>query len=145
MPGDAEPSHYLRMVEHNLDVLRLLSESARRAAPPTDVSDWKCTLLFYMACIYVKALGKFRHKDLQGHYELRQWLNGTPDLLGITKPYRKLEERSRDARYEGRRFTAQETAESLRWFCTIRDSLSSLLKAGGVGQIPAIDPSPHLT
>ena len=131
------------MVEHNLDVLRLLSESARRGTPATDVSDWKCTLLFYMACIYVKALGKLRNKDLQDHYDLRQWLNSTPDLILITRPYRKLEERSRDARYEGRRFSSVEMKDSLRWFCEVRDRLSALLRAGGASPIPTIDPSSH--
>lgn len=145
MSEGAEPSHYLRMVEHNLDVLRLLSESARRASPPTDVSDWKCTLIFYMACIYIKALGKLRHKDLQDHYELRQWLNSIPDLMGIARPYRKLEERSRAARYDGRRFTPVEMSEALQWFYTVRNALTSLLKAGGVSSIPSVDPSPHLT
>lgn len=130
---------YLRLVEHDLEVLGLLSKAA--AHDHKDVTDWQCTLLFYMACIYVKALGRLRNKDLQDHYQLKQWLNETPDLLSITKPYRKLEDSSRDARYEGRRFTRDEMSRLLRWYSEVRDGLVRLLKAGGVTSVPVADPT----
>jgi hypothetical protein len=109
-----------------------------------DVSDWKCTLLFYIACTYVKALGMARGKDIQDHFQLRQWLNTTDDLWGFAKPYRKLEERSRDARYEGRFYASRELADCGRWFSEVRDAVVGLLRAMGVTQVPVVDPSPWL-
>ena len=138
------PEQYLRLVQHDLDTLALLAKAADGRTPPEDVSDWKCTLMFYMACVYVKALARSRQKDLQDHYNLRQWLNTTKDLLAITKPYRRLEERSRDARYEGRRFSCQELGQARSWFLEVRDHLVQLLESGGVKAAPGVDPGPHL-
>ena len=138
----ADVERYLKLVEHDLDTLALLSAQAR--ITKRDVTDWKCTLLFYMACIFMKALGRLRGKELQDHYQIKQWINTTPDLLSVAKSYRKLEERSRDARYEGRLFSTDELKQAVRWFVDIRDCVIGLLRAGGVVKIPTIDPAPHL-
>ncbi|MCK6479496.1 MAG: hypothetical protein HUU06_06650 [Planctomycetaceae bacterium] len=137
--SDAEP--YLRLVEHDLEALDLITAAARGRTPTVDVSDWQCTLVYYMACIYVKAVGRARGKDLQDHYQLKQWINTTTDLVPITRPYRKLEERSRDARYEGRRFTRPELIETIGWFAQVRDHLVGVLKEEGVEGIPVVDPT----
>lgn len=139
--GAADAPRYLALIEHDLEALGLLCEAAQAKRPPVDVSDWQCTLVYYMACIFVKAMGRTRGKDLQDHYQLKQWINTTADLVPITKPYRKLEERSRDARYEGRRFTRSELAETIGWFGQVRDHLAALLTREGVKNIPVIDPT----
>jgi len=135
---------YLTLVQHDLKTLEALTEGAASRKPPLDVSDWKCTLTFYMACIYVKAIASSRSVELQDHYQLRQWLNTTGDLLTITRSYRKLEERSRDARYEGRLFSAAELGEALRWYIDVRNRIVALLSAAGTANVPVADPSPWL-
>lgn len=137
-------SDYSALATHDLDALRLLSVAASGQEPQVDVSDWKCTLMFYMACIKVKAAGMTRNVVLKDHYGLRQWINTTADLLPMTRPYRKLEEFSREARYEGRRFSASELQMALRWFFDVRDHIDGLLHAAGVTTVPVIDPSPYL-
>jgi len=138
--GIAESSPDLKLIQHDLEVLATLSVASSRKSPPLDVSDWKCTLLFYMACIYMKALGRLRGRDLQDHYSIKQWINTDVALVTIAKSYRKLEERSRDARYEGRLYSRNELDQVYRWFCDVRDQISGLLKQGGVQDIPLIDP-----
>lgn len=133
--------HYLQLVAHDLEVFKVISKANSGSA---DLSDWQCTLLFYMACIYVKALGRMRNKDLQDHYQLKQWLNETPDLVSITRSYRKLEDSSRDARYEGRKFNGDEMKRILRWFRDARDGLVALLKSGGATNAPVVDPASWL-
>lgn len=65
-------SAYLSLVQHDLKTLEALAEGAAARTPPLDASDWKCTLTFYMACIYVKAIASSRSVELQDHYQLRQ-------------------------------------------------------------------------
>ena len=134
----------INLIEHDLRTLELLNESARSKKPPEDVTDWKCTLLFYMACIYVKALGHQRNKALPRHSVAREWLNSDSDLIPIAKPYRKLEDRSQDARYEGRKFSPAELAEALRWFIEVRNVLVPLLRAAGLPNTPLVNPQPFL-
>src|ERR1043165_2941397 len=107
---------YLRLAEHDLTVLDLLSQAAAGAKSNADVSDWKVTLLFYVACILVKALGRERGLELNDHFFVKQWLNTTADLVTITRSYRKLEDRSRDARYEGVLFDEKRLRQTLGWF-----------------------------
>lgn len=128
---------YLALVAHDNEVLTLLTAGGRTAK--RDVSDWQATLLFYMACIYVKALGRLRGEELQDHYRIKQWLNTTSDLVVIASSYRKLEDRSRDARYEGRRFAPLEMEQHARWFETVRHAIEGLLTAGGVSGLPTLD------
>jgi hypothetical protein len=142
--GIADSSRYLKLIQHDLDVLTTLAVAASRKSPPLDVSDWKCTLLFYMACIFMKALGRTRKRDLQDHYGIKQWINTDAELVSIARSYRKLEERSRDARYEGRMYSRDELNQAYRWFCDVRDHISKLLRTDGVGDITLIDPQPYL-
>ena len=132
-------ARYLRLIEHDLEVLKLLAGAAK-ARGGVDVSDWKCTLLFYMACIYIKAFGRTQGKELQDHYNVKQWMNTTRELLPIAKPYRKLEERSREARYEGRKYDASEASQHARWFQEVRDGVVALLRSSGVANPPSVDP-----
>ena len=132
---EAEVRRYLALVAHDARALALLS----RAADREDVSDWQCTLLYYMACVYVKALGRFRQVDLQDHFQVKQWLNTSPDLVDVARPYRKLEDRSRDARYEGRRYSRDEQRQHVRWFEEVQDRVSALLRAGGIAGLTRID------
>lgn len=134
----------LHVIRHDLDALTLLSRGAAANQPPLDVSDWKCTLLFYMACLYVRALAHQRGKDIQRHIEARDWINADKELIPIAKSYRKLEERSRDARYEGRKFTKSEMVEIHRWFCGVREALIRLLPASCLADVPRVDPQPWL-
>lgn len=135
---------YLRLIRHDAQTLEILSRAAAASTPPADVSDWKCTLTFYIACIYVKALAATRKVQFEEHFGLRQWLNTTADVTAIARPYRKLEERSRDARYEGRLFTSGELREAHRWFSEVRDKIVGLLKASGIQDVPSVDPAPWL-
>jgi hypothetical protein len=130
----------LNIIRHDFDTLTLLSQGAAANKPPVDVSDWKCTILFYMACLYVRALAHQKGKDIHRHIEARDWINAEKDLIPIARSYRKLEERSRDARYEGRKFTRSEMDEILRWFCDVRETLIHLLAGSGLANVPRVDP-----
>ena len=140
--GDID--RYVRLAAHDLEVLGLLRKAAESARPTRDVSDWSVTLLYYVSCVLVKALARTRGKDFQDHFTLKTWLNTTQDLLAITKPYRKLEDRSRDARYEGRKFSAAELEATVVWFERIRDHVVSLLRTIGISEIPPLDARPSL-
>ena len=134
----------LDVVERDLEALRLLSTAASKNTPPRDVSDWKCTLMFYMACIYVKAIGHQRNVELDRHSEVRRWLNTSQDLCKIALPYRKLEDHSQEARYEGRLFTRPNLLHMYTWFVEIRDAIVPLLRNEGLPASPSVDPKPYL-
>lgn len=141
--SQADCAHYLDLVRHNHRCALLLAEAARGHKTSPDVSDWIVTFHFYILCVYVKALGRCRLQDFQDHYSLRAWLNQQPDLLEVTKSYRRVEEWSRDARYEGRTFTGAEMERLHRWFVHARDGFADLLEAENVRPVPrpaAIEP-----
>lgn len=124
------PQAYLDLVHHDRDVFALLATASQSSAPRKDCTDWQCTLLFYMACISVKCFAATTGLAIQDHYQLRSWLNNQPALLGVARSYRKLEERSRDARYEGRRYSAAEMDQNKRWFGEVHQAVIALLRAG---------------
>jgi len=129
-------SHYLRLIEHDREVLRLLTE---QPSPALDTSDWQITIFYYILCLYMKALGSVGGLEFQDHYAIKQWLNSTPELVVIAKPYRKAEEWSRDARYEGRLFNDSERTRFLNWFTIVRAHLTQLLRSAGVTNLPQIE------
>lgn len=130
--------HYLDLARRDMDAAQILATAA--VAGQRDVTDWLTTLHFYTICVYVKALGRCRGRDFQDHYAIRQWLNTEADLLAIAGTYRKIEEWSRDARYEGRQFDARIEVPRLHgWFITVRDHLACLLKGHGLA-VPRIEP-----
>lgn len=135
---------YLRLAEHDFEVLRILARAAATDPRPRDVSDWKVTILYYVACILVRALGKDRGKDFGDHFMVKQWMNTTHDLLPMTRPYRKLEERSRDARYEGRLFSDAQLEQSVAWFIAVRDHVLDLLGRSATYRFPRLDPDSAL-
>ena len=135
----AEAERYLAIAQHDYRVLGLLTRASRRAPSPEDVTDWQVALLYYMLCILIKALGCCRRIELQDHYSIKRWLNAEADLLSIAKPYRKAEEWSRDARYEGRRFGPAEMRRYLSWFDAVYAHLLALLAAEGVTSPQQID------
>lgn len=142
----ADARRYLQQVRRTEKTLKLLVKATQREDPRVDVSDWAVTIHFYVLCVYVKALGRCRGQDFQDHYGIRQWLNTEPDLLRIARPYRKIEEWSRDSRYEGRTFSSAEFARLHEWFVEVRDCLTSLLQAQGIEDVPVVLPvDPHAT
>jgi hypothetical protein len=90
--------------------------------------------------VCMKALGRARGKDLQDHFGLRQWINTEGDLVEIAEPYRYVEEWSRDARYEGRRFSGKDLERFYGWFIDARDKMLARLKAHGLTNLPVLDP-----
>lgn len=131
---------YLALAQHDHESLKLLARAGRENRPAVDVSDWIVTMHFYVLCVLVKALGAQRGQGFQDHYAIRHWLNSEQDVLMLATPYRKVEEWSRDARYEGRKFNASEIARFHTWYGLVRDGLKPLLKASGVGGIPTLTP-----
>lgn len=137
MPVD--PGKYFRLVEHDRDLLDLLS-----ALPPhlinRDFSDWVVTTTFYITCIYMKAYFQTKGIDIQDHITIRKLINTDPTVVSIAYDYRKLEEASRDARYEGRTFDANKLKERvLSHYNRIRLHLVGIIKCGSCrswGQSP---------
>jgi len=141
----SEAGRYLELLKHDLTVLQLLTEAAESRDPPEDVSDWQVTLLFYLACIHVKAAGCLYSERFDDHLSLRDWMNRAPEMVKMTKDYRKLEEASRDARYEGRLFSPREIRlDQLPRFEAVRDHIVSVLRSKGMTGITHVDPGQFL-
>ncbi len=133
-----QPAEYLDLVRHTHAVLKLMAEANRGNGQAGDISDWVVTLHFYILCTYVKALGSSRKCDFRSHNHIHAWIAGTKDLQGAFRSYRKVEEWSRDARYEGRTFPPAEMAAVHRWFVDVRDQVGGLLEAAGVRPVPRV-------
>jgi len=140
-----EAIRYLQIAEHDYCIGRFLARGPQDnpTSPEMlgDTTDWQIALLYYTLCLEVKALGSSRGFELQNRYELRQWLNSEQDVIDIAKPYRKAEEWSRDARYEGRVFSRQELVRFGTWFNEVHTRVCKLLTATGLSVPSAIDPS----
>jgi hypothetical protein len=135
----APATHYLSIVRRNEETLKVLSVAADQAKH--DASDWIITIHFYILCLYAKALGVCRGQNFQDHISIRRWLNTDADTMPMAKSYRKVEEASRDARYEGALFTSTDCQRFERWFLDARDHLVRLLKKQGF-KPPVVIPVP---
>lgn len=144
MSESPEAQRYMAIAQHDCRVLGMLLHASTDEGPnessTEDTTDWQVTLVYYVMCIQVKALGCCRGVELQDHYTIKQWLNTEADLLIIAKPYRKAEEWSRDARYEGRSFTYDEMTRYLDWFGKVYDHTAMLLENEGVSMPASADP-----
>ena len=138
--SETDAGTYFELLRRDVRTLGVLAAAARNANPPHDASDWVVTLHFYILCIYAKALGRCRGKEFQDHIGIRNWLNTESDLLAVAKSYRKTEEWSRDARYEGRIFDAEEIRNLHRWFRTARDIFVELLRGNACQDVPVVEP-----
>ncbi len=130
---------YVRIAEHDYRVVRLLLAARSKQKDSEDITDWQVALLFYVLCVQVKALAICRGTELQDHYAVKQWLNVQADLCRVARSYRKIEEWSRDARYEGRNFKQSELSRFAQWFSEVHGCLSALLKKEGVEPSSLID------
>lgn len=139
----SEIKNYLQLITHNSKLLDLLTSTYPEHLENEDFSDWKVTILFYMSCVYIKAVFCLFGIDIQDHYTLRQLINTRKELNLIAKPYRHIEEASRDARYEGRKFANQYIVERLLpKFNAVRDCANGLFKQHKILDIPTIDVEP---
>ena len=140
-----EVQKYLDLLKHDLRVLHLLTQAAKSEDPPEDVSDWQVTLLFYLACIHVKTVAHLYGQRFDDHISLRGWINSEADMFAMAGEYRKLEEASRDARYEGRLFSPTSIEQvQLPRFEAVRDHVVSVLREKGITRITHIDPRQFL-
>lgn len=138
-------SSYLDLVRHDLSLLDWITSPPPDHVAGEDFTDWHATILFYMACIYLKAVCQLFGEDVQDHYSLRLQINTRPELLAVAKQYRHLEEASRDARYEGRTFPPQYLCDRLLpKFYRVRDCAVELLEKHNVPEVPKVDPEPFL-
>jgi len=70
-------------------------------------------MVYYSACLLIKAYLKTKATVVQDHHALQRELYADAGLSPVASDYRFLEERSRDARYEGRRFTNAEIRKDI--------------------------------
>lgn len=78
-------------------------------------------------------------EDVQDHYTLRQLINTKPELYPIAKSYRHIEEASRDARYEGRKFEKSFLLNRiLPKFKLVREHIVTFLQNAGVQAVPSV-------
>src|SRR5438093_2301199 len=129
----------VEVAKRQRDCAGLLAEAARTAPKPQDVSGWLITLHFYVLCLLAKAVAKSRGIDFRSQEDIRQWINTEKDIWGISKDYRKAEEMSREARYEGRLFNAEDIRRFNGWYCSVRRHLVGLIKSAGVW-VPSLKP-----
>jgi len=118
--------------EHHFLVLTFVSRTAESTTPATDVSGWKGTLAYYVACLFLRALAHQRGRTFIRHVEANSWMFSQSDLMPITSSYRSLEERSRNARYDGKQFNRLKLQEVADWYDQVMDLLVSLLKSAGL-------------
>jgi len=138
-----EVEKYLKMVSHNFETLDFLTSAPPPNLKQIDFSDWQVTMIFYICCIYVKSVMGAAGIDIENHYSLRREITSHPDLKKIFNKYRKLEEASRDARYEGRKFEKRYILETiLPRFFFIRDCVVEVLKKSGYTSVPVLNPTP---
>ena len=131
---------YLNLIEHNVKLLDLLTGNKPRHLENEDFSDWQVTVIFYISCIYIKALCSLSNINIQDHYALRNEINTNKDLLPISKFYRHIEEASRDARYEGRKFQKNFIVNTiLPKFNRIRDCAIDLLRKKGITDVSGVN------
>lgn len=128
---------YFEQLQRNGKTLEVLCSGSSKAGH--DCSDWIVTIHFYILCIYVKALAAHSGQNIQDHVALRAWLNANPERGAMARSYRKAEEASRDARYEGKLFCENEWIRFRRWYVEARDVVVELLKTAGFAP-PVIEP-----
>lgn len=137
-----EAERYLAIAEHDFHVLSMLinvADDDTFSGSAENTTDWQVTLLYYILCIQLKALACTRSLELQDHFTIKKWINAERDLLQIARTYRKIEEWSRDARYEGRYFTNDELKRYLQWFEEVHKHLGELLQEATLVQPASID------
>jgi hypothetical protein len=133
---------YLNLVEHDTRLLDLITGTRPDHLKDDDFSDWQVTIIFYMSCIYLKAVCVLFGEDVQDHYTLRQLINTRKEIYedNIARYYRHIEEASRDARYEGRRFDKEFIEDRiLPKFYKVKERAISILKDNDVTDIPETD------
>ncbi len=125
-------NNYLELIEHNSKLLDLITGTRPGHLIKEDFSDWQVTIIFYMSCIYLKAVCFLFGEDVQDHYTLRQKINTRKELYTIAKYYRHIEEASRDARYEGRKFDKDFIVKTiLPKFNKVQDCAIAIIKNKG--------------
>lgn len=135
----SDVERYLDLVQHDLNLLDLLTSSLPAHLSNEDFSDWQVTNLFYMACIFLKSACALIGEDVQDHFTLRQIINDREELRNIAKNYRHLEEASRDARYEGRVFDKNYILDRLvPKFNSVRDCVHGLLTQHNIQAISTV-------
>jgi len=145
MTATTNINNYLDLIKHDLNLIDLLTGTRPNHLTKEDFSDWQVTTLFYIDCIYLKAVCRLFGEDIQDHHALRQIINTRAELWNIAKAYRHLEEDSRDARYEGRKFDkAYISTRLMPKFMQVRDCAVALIKKNGIDNVPSVDPTSFL-
>jgi hypothetical protein len=131
---------YLNLIRHDSNFLKLITEGRSDHLKDEDFSDWQVTVISYISCFYVKtAIYILTGEVLQFHHEIHHKINSIPELLAIARPYRKTEEPSRQARYDGRKFDKDYlTKRILPNFNKVRDCAVSIIK-NKVPNVPIIN------
>lgn len=134
---------YLELIKHNSKLLDLITGSRPEHLTHEDFSDWQVTIIFYISCIYLKAVCLLHNIDIQDHHKLRETINtnqSLKELWEIAKYYRHIKESSRDARYEGRKFKKEYlTGRLLKEFYIVRDCAVRIIKGKGIDNVPIVD------
>ncbi len=141
----SDVNRYFHLIEHNVKLLDLLTGECPQHLENEDFSGWQVTVIFYISCIYIKAACCLFGINIQDHYALRKIINTEKDFLSISKFYRHIEEASRDARYEGRKFSKDFIINTiLPKFNTIRDCIINIIKRKGINTVICVDIEPFL-
>ncbi len=131
---------YLNLVEHNLKLLRLISEKPSGSYKDVDFSDWQVTIIFYISCIYLKSVCSIFGLDVHNHFTIRKTINERDELRHIFNDYRKIEEASRDARYEGKKFEERIIKKRiLPRFNSVRDCVVEIITKNGISEVPIVN------
>ena len=136
-------NQYFNLIQHNTKLLDLVTCNQVDHLLDEDFSDWQLTVIFYIACIYLKSSCFIIGIDVQDHASMRNILNTNKDLRSfwpVIKFYRHIEEASRDARYEGRKFTKEEFINKyIPKFNKVRDVAVNFIQKKNVSNVPVAE------
>jgi hypothetical protein len=118
----ASAEEHRDQAERNEDVAQLLVDSG--------FFDWAMTAMFYSALNLVQAYFVEHGISATSHGQRLLRILGTPDLVAIIDHYKLLKTRSESARYECRRFTANEYVETrARFFEPLQQHMQELMRS----------------
>ena len=136
----ADAQGYLALAARTRRNLELLAGASVSLEPQHSARDWLVTMHFYILVAYVNALAAARGRRLVDHPQRAEWIRSQPDLSGIIRQYRRVEDLSRDARYEGRSFDDRDFEELHEDFRSVRDAVLPLLRQAKVPNVPTLEP-----
>lgn len=89
---------------------------------------WAVTVIFYSALHYIEAYFVTYRKGYNNHYSRSSAIQNDPRIRSLYDDYRKLEDLSREARYDAASFNKGDLVSAKEFKENIRQAVEALLK-----------------